>query len=221
MGLKPAIAFFDMDHTLMDNDCDVSWKDFLVDEKLADPSEKQEADRFWRLYNEGRLPIEEFLDFQLRQFIGHTPQEMLILSQRHFEKVAQSLIYPKAKAEVDKARSLNMPVVMLTATNRIVAQPVAEKLGFTDVIATELEVLDGRYTGKITGQYCIKQGKVDRAMAFCESLGLSLDRVIYYGDSVSDIPMLKKVGFPVAINPEGELLELARERGWRIENWSL
>ena len=221
MTTRADIVFFDMDHTLIDNDCDVSWKNFLIDEGLADASERATADRFWQLYCRGELPEADFLAFQMRQFAGRTPREMAPLLERHFRERVKPKIYPQAVRQVRAALERGAPAVMLTATNRPVAEPLARELGLSDIIATELELVDGRYTGRIVEPYCSKAGKVRLARAWCEARGLDLARAAYFGDSLADVPMLEAVAEPTVVNPSGELLTCAQTRRWRIETWAL
>jgi HAD superfamily hydrolase (TIGR01490 family) len=219
--MRPDIVFFDMDHTLIDNDCDVSWKDFLIDEGLADPAERRDAQRFWDLYREGRLPIEDFLAFQLRQFLDRTPGEMQALAQRHFEALVRAKIYPQARREVEQAVGQGAPTAILTATNVVLAEPLARALGVAHVVGTELEVNGGRFTGRIVEPYCFEEQKVAKARDLCRAIGASIERAAYFGDSAADIPMLESVGEAVAVNPSAQLEALARRRGWRIERWTL
>jgi HAD superfamily hydrolase (TIGR01490 family) len=215
------IVFFDMDHTLIDNDCDVSWKQFLIEEGLADPAEMDDVHRFYDLYRQGRLPILDFVAFQLRQFTGRGEAEMCELAQRHFDRHVRPRIYPQARQAVEQARRAGAPTAILTATNRIVAEPLARELGMDHVLATELEVRDACFTGRIVEPYCYECEKVTKARALCQPLGLDLERAAYFGDSTSDIPMLDQVGQAVAVNPGDQLAAVAREKGWKIERWSL
>jgi len=221
MSAEPQVVFFDMDHTLIDNDCDVSWKEFLVEEGLAPRSELDDVYRFYELYVQARLPEGEFNAFQLRQFAGRSPEEMRPLARRHFESRVRSRIFPDAVRAVARHRAAGQAVVLLTATNRVVAEPLAEHLGLDGVIATEIERGDGHYTGRIAGPYCVKEGKVHYAGQHLAGLGLTLADAAYYGDSASDIPMLESVGRPVAVNPAPPLEDLARRRGWPVLRWTL
>lgn len=221
MPTEPRIAFFDMDHTLMDNDCDVSWKAFLIEEGLADPSENAEAARFYQDYRDGKFNIEAFLEFQLRQFRDRTPDEMAALARRHFERHARSRLYPDAVAAVADLRGRALPVFLLTATNDVIARPVAEALGFDGLLATRLETRDGRYTGRIVLPYCFGEDKTGYARALCAERGMTLRDAAYYGDSRADIPVLEAVGFPVVVNPAEPLRALAAERRWPVETWRL
>lgn len=219
--MKPKIAFFDMDHTLMNNDCDVSWKEFLVDRGLADASERDENAMFFQQYLDGNLDVEGFLDFQLRQFRGKRPDEIAPLIREHFAARVESRIYPDARLAVEELRSAGVPTILLTATNGIIAGPVAEWFGFDGLLATRLELQDGRYTGRIVPPYCFGPDKIGYARQACHDRGLDLPQAAYFGDSSSDIPLLEVVGFPTAVNPEGQLATRAKQEGWRVVRWTL
>ncbi|HBF33711.1 TPA: hypothetical protein DDW35_04035, partial [Candidatus Sumerlaeota bacterium] len=182
----PAACFFDMDNTLMANDCDVSWKDFLIAEGVAAPDERANSDRQWHAYLDGIISEEAFVSFQLRQFAGKTPDEMGKLTRKHFETVVRPRIYPQAQEAICAALAHGAVAVLLTATHRPVAQPVADYLGMTDAICTEAELCDGRYTGRLAGRYNILDRKVESARAWLSARGLSLDQCAYYGDSEHD-----------------------------------
>ncbi|MBN1343320.1 MAG: HAD-IB family hydrolase [Phycisphaerae bacterium] len=219
--MQPKIAFFDMDHTLMDNDCDVSWKDFLVDRGLAHPSEREEMTAFFQQYLEGRLDVDGFLDFQLRQFQGKAHEEIHPLIREHFAERVVARIYPEALAAVASLRSASVPTYLLTATNGIIAGPVAEHFGFDGMLATRLETADGRYTGKIIPPYCFHSHKIMYARQTCDRHGVDLRDAAYYGDSTSDIPLLESVGYPTVVNPGQELESRASRDGWAIARWLL
>ncbi len=208
--------FWDMDHTLIACDCEVSWKRFLVAEGLADPSEEAEADRFFADYAAGHLDAEAYLEFQLREFRGRPLAELEARSRRHFEARVRPQVYGTARAMVKAQLERGDLVAVLTATNRVLAAPVAEHLGIPLVLATEFEVREGRFTGSLAGSYCLGPGKLARLRGFCAERGLALADVHYYGDSLHDIPVLEQVGHPVAANPVPGLEAVARVRGWEV-----
>jgi phosphoserine phosphatase len=125
---KPKIVFFDMDHTVIAIDCDVSWKYFLSDEGLAPISDRSLADNFLELYHQGKTDIDVFVKFQLKEFIGRTPDEMHRLARRHFDNHVREYVYPKAYQEIRKLRQSGARVALLTGTNRIIAEPLAPYL---------------------------------------------------------------------------------------------
>ncbi len=210
------VRFWDMDHTLIDNDCDVSWKLFLVEKGIAPRSDLDLIVHFWEEYEKGSLDPDSFNEFQLREFAGRTVNEIETLSSEHFEKVARGKVYKDARALLNEQRSAGDITCMITATNVVIAKPVGGFLGFDSIIATDLEVSEGRYTGRISGEYCVGAGKLPYMRRFCAGHGSDLEESYYYGDSIADLPVLETVGNPVVVNPRGDLRGIALERAWPI-----
>ncbi len=215
----PSVFIFDMDHTLINADCDVTWKSYCVKHKLAPENALTLADEFFDQYNEGRLDINEFLLFQLREFIGNTPEVMAEHARRHFEEFIKPNIYAKALEKVQSLLAKNFPVAILTSTNEIIASPVADFFGIKTVLGTMLETEHGVYTGRITGEYRAGAGKVAPAKDFAAGFGKTLADLEYYGDSINDRNILEVSGFPVAANPSKALRELAEASNWKIVNF--
>lgn len=209
-----------MDHTLVDNDCDVSWKHYAVEAGLAPASALEEADRYFGQYNAGTLEVEEFLRFQFREFVGRTPEEMAPHTELHFWKYVRPRSYPAAEKLLSEIVDAGLPTAILSSTNDVIARPVADFFGVGELPGTRLEVVDGRYTGGIVGPYTVGAGKLEPARAWAARHGFTLADAAYYGDSVNDIPLLEAVGFPVAANPAPELESVARARNWPIIDFS-
>ena len=110
------LHIFDMDHTLIEADCDVTWKQFLVAEGLAPASALAEADRFFEQYNQGCLDHDEFNAFQLREIAGLSQGEMAEISRKHFEKMILPNIRPAAEKYVRSCQSDGVPCVILSST---------------------------------------------------------------------------------------------------------
>ncbi|HMI93633.1 MAG TPA: HAD family phosphatase, partial [Polyangiales bacterium] len=110
-------------------------------------------------------------------------------------------------------------MAIVTGATRYAARPLADELGIEHVIATELEVADGLFTGKVMRPMSYGTGKVVLTERLASEHGLSLDDATFYSDSITDLPLLERVGKPVAINPDARLRRVARKRGWRIERW--
>jgi HAD superfamily hydrolase (TIGR01490 family) len=215
------LAFFDMDHTVLDTDCDVSWKYFLVDKGLAPQSHRAEADRFLNLYYQGQTPVDEFVHFQLNEFKNHTSEEMRKLADQHFRERVQQFVFPHARKEIDKYRKKEIPTFLLTGTNRIIAEPIAKFLGIGTLLATEPELKNGLFTGNIAGLFLMKGGKLKAASEICVSNHIAFEKVTFYADSITDVTLLEKVGYPVVVNPKENLRAIAEARNWRIEEWQL
>ena len=213
------LAIFDMDHTVLGIDCDHSWKYFLADEGLAPLAHRDEADRFLDLYHKGRTPINEFIEFQLSEFAGRSIAEIRTIADKHFEQRVRKLIYLQARNVIDKFNHDEIDTILLTGTNRIIANPIAKSLDVSRLIATEPEIEDGYFTGRIDGPFLMKEVKFKSAKDLCSKRNIDLDRVTYFADSITDVPLLEKVGYPVVINPGKDMLSLAKANQWQIKYW--
>ncbi len=219
MNQAPKVYFFDMDHTLINADCDVTWKHYLVRHGHVPATDLDEAARFFDDYNAGCLDIEAFFRFQFRDFLGKTEEEMRPLVVEHFHEFIEPHIYREGRELVASLLKEGYPVAILTSTNSVVARPVADALGIPEVYGTTLEQCGGRFTGRVAGTYGVREGKVAVANAWAAERGFALSDFAYYGDSVNDEKILKAVGFPHAVNPSQSLREIAEAEKWPILSW--
>ena len=145
--------------------------------------------------------------------------DMAQLDQWHREFMRDcidGLMLPKAHALLAKHREAGDTLVIITATNRVITAPIAEKLGVEHLIATECEIVDGRYTGRSTDVPCFREGKVTRLNRWIEENGYSLEDSYFYSDSMNDLPLLEQVDHPVAVDPDPNLRAEAIKRGWEV-----
>lgn len=212
---------FDMDGTLIRGDTDVSWQEFLIDNRLAPPEARAENERFYQRYLAGTLVPEGFLEFQFRVVIGRTEEEFRALAQRHFEERIRPMILRAARQYLDECRSAGERVALLSSTEATLVAPAAHELGIDEIIGTRLSVENGRVSGRLAGPYGLGAGKLECAAAWLREIGADWSEIAYYGDSYNDRYMLEKVGFPFAVNPDNRLRALAETRNWPILNWNL
>ena len=109
--------------------------------------------------------------------------------------------------------------VIITATNSFVTGPIARAFGVSDLIATEPEFIDGRYTGEVAGTPCFHKGKIERLHAWLDETQIEFDNSWFYSDSHNDLPLLEEVSHPVAVDPDDQLRAIAIERGWQITSF--
>jgi HAD superfamily hydrolase (TIGR01490 family) len=137
-----------------------------------------------------------------------------------FRRVVERHVCDAGRRAVEEHRGRGEVVAIVTAAIPHVARPLARRLGIEHIVASELEVAgDGRLTGRLVQPLCYGEAKVARAEELALALGFQLDDSTFYTDSHSDLPLLEAVRTPVAVNPDGKLGKIARERGWRIEEW--
>lgn len=210
------VHFWDMDHTIINNDCDVSWKEFMIEKGLATEEAREKADFFYQQYLDKCLDIDAFLRFQLEEIKGKQPAEVRELCQEHYESFAKPKMYSEAQKMIDEQKSRGELVCLVTATNRYIAEPVAKAFGIEHVLATELELVDNTFSGSHTEEYCCGAGKLVHMQKFLDKHGKTLAVCSYFGDSSNDVPVLEAVGFPYATNPSDGLRAHAEKADWTI-----
>jgi len=108
--------------------------------------------------------------------------------------------------------------IIITATNEFITKPIAKLVDVDLLIATELEISNGMYSGKISGTPCYQDGKVAKLNAWIEQQEsrFKLNYAVFYSDSINDLPLLQEVATPVAVDPDAKLYDKARSEGWKI-----
>ncbi|WP_455376667.1 histidinol-phosphatase [Kaarinaea lacus] len=211
------LAIFDLDNTLLAGDSDYLWGEFLAEKGLVDGHwYKKENDRFYEQYKAGTLDIFEFLAFSLKPLSEHSLDFLSNLHREFMEQKILPIISSSARALVEKHKQQGHTPLIITATNLFVTAPIAAEFGVDTIIATEPEMVNNRYTGKVKGTPCFQHGKVERLQQWMDEHGHSLKDSWFYSDSHNDIPLLMKVTHPIAVDPDAELKKHATQRGWKI-----
>jgi HAD superfamily hydrolase (TIGR01490 family) len=133
-------------------------------------------------------------------------------------RVIDPFVYQEALDLIALHRALGRRVYIVSSSPEEVVRPLAAHFDITDVIATRAEVLDGVYTGELAF-YCYGDGKADAIRETAELGGIDLRHSYAYSDSITDLPMLRAVGHPVAVNPDRELRKEAEANGWQIRDF--
>lgn len=213
------LALFDLDNTLIAGDSDYSWGEFLVRIGKVDAETYQAANaRFYEDYKRGQLDIHAYLRFALAPLATTEPDELAAIRARFMTEVIADLWLPRAEALILSHRERGHRPVIVTATNRFVVEPICLRLGIAggDIIATEPEIVAGRYTGAVRGEPSFGPGKVSRLREWLAEHGGALAGSYYYGDSINDLPILEAVDHPVAVDPDERLRATATARGWPV-----
>lgn len=212
-----ALALFDLDNTLLGGDSDYLWGRFLVEQGLVDGTHyEQENQRFYSQYQAGTLDIHEFLRFALAPLAHHDLATLQAWRARYLREKIEPIILPAAQALVERHRAQGDTLVIITATHRFITAPIAALFGVEHLLATEPELIAGRYTGAISGVPCYREGKVQRLTAWLKEQDFDLDGSWFYSDSHNDIALLEQVSHPVAVDPDPNLLHYAQDKGWPV-----
>lgn len=211
------LAIFDLDNTLIGGDSDTSWGDYLCEKGYVDAEEHASKHaQFYQDYMDGTLDIMVFLTFQLHILGKHDRATLEAWRADYIETLVTPLLLPKAQALVDQHRDQGHQLLIITATNRFITEPIAQLFGIDELIATEPEVIAGEYTGKVAGVPSFAEGKVTRLDQWLKDREETLEGSYFYSDSRNDIPLLEQVTHPVAVDPDDYLRDHAKTAGWEI-----
>jgi HAD superfamily hydrolase (TIGR01490 family) len=212
-----ALAIFDLDNTLIAGDSDHSWGEFLVSEQLVDAQQfKKTNDQFYADYVAGSLDIFAYLEFSLQPLTKMSMTELAKVHKRFMQQVIAPMQLAKARALLQQHRDAGDRLLIITSTNRFIVEPICHSLGVTEILATDAQIVDGRYSGKVEGVPTYKEGKVVRLNAWLKEQGETLKGSLFYSDSINDLPLLLEVDRAVAVDPCPALQAIAEEKHWQI-----
>jgi HAD superfamily hydrolase (TIGR01490 family) len=214
------LCLFDLDNTLLAGDSDYEWGQFLVDRGVL-AREEYEAQNaaFFEQYKAGTLDIHEYLGFALRPLAAHTPGDLARWHAEFMRDRILPMITARARALARKHLEAGELCAVVTATNSFVTAPIAREFGIPHLIATEPESVNGRFTGRVAGTPCFREGKIERVDEWLAGLGRRLEDYAastFYSDSHNDLPLLERVRRPVAVDPDAQLAAEAARRGWPV-----
>ena len=211
------LTIFDLDNTLIAGDSDHAWGVFLMTKGVVNKDDyQQQNDRFYADYCAGKLDIYAYQQFVLTPLITLTTQERTALHREFMANHIAPLRLSKADQLLTKHRKAGDKLLIITATNRFIAGPIASLLGVSDLLATEPEMVDNRFTGSIMGTPCYQQGKVERLNQWLDDQPATLESSYFYSDSINDKPLMEWVDYPVAVDPDEQLKTYASQKGWPI-----
>jgi HAD superfamily hydrolase (TIGR01490 family) len=217
------LTLFDLDNTLLGGDSDYSWAQFLIEAGVLDAADYERRNaQFFADYKAGVLDIRSFLEFQLRPLAAHEPRELLAWRERFLAEKIEPMLLPKGRVAVAERVAAGDLVAVVTATNSFITRPIADLYGVGHLVATEPELVGGRFTGRAAGIPCFQAGKLLRVRDWLAGLGWSLEGFAsswFYSDSHNDLALLSAVTHPIAVDPDPVLARHARERGWPVVSW--
>lgn len=214
-----SLAIFDLDNTLIAGDSDHAWGQFLIEQGRVDADAyKQANDQFYQDYCAGTLDIQAYLRFALAPLKKLDRDELRRLHAQFMTDKIAAMSLSKAKTLIDQHKQKGDVLLVITATNEFVTAPIVKALGIDNLLASGVEQVDGHYTGEPEGIPCFAEGKVQRLKQWLDEQDESVRALdtYFYSDSRNDLPLLEQVDYPVAVDPDPTLAEVAKTRGWTI-----
>lgn len=217
--MPPAIAFFDLDRTLISVNSLTGWMRREV--RLGHLSKRRavQGAAWVGAYRLGFSRMEGLIRKAMSDLAGADEAILRARTREYFDKELVHRIRPGAHAALQQHRTQADRLYLLTASSCYLADAVVDALGLDGALANRFEVVDGRLTGRPIEPVCYGQGKADLARGLAAQHGVDLAHCAFYTDSYADLPAMELVGVPVAVNPDPRLLRLAKQRGWRTEDW--
>ena len=217
----PVAAFFDLDKTIIATSSAFAFgKEFLHNGMIT----RQEA---WDLYlskaqymlmGQSSEKMDSTRDALAQMVAGWEVDDIQRITRETLREVVAPAIYAEARELIDAHRAKGHHVIIISASAKILVEPIAQELGVDTVVATEMAIENGKLTGEIT-RYLKGDAKAEAVRQFAAEHGFDLDASFAYSDSATDIPMLELVGNPVAVNPDRALKKHALANGWQARTF--
>jgi HAD superfamily hydrolase (TIGR01490 family) len=211
------LAIFDLDNTLIAGDSDCLWGEFLSEQGYVDSEAYQAGhEKFYQEYVEGTMDIYAFLEFQLKVLADNDRQKLEEWRKNYIEEKINPIMLPKAIELIEDHRQQDHELLIITATNRFITEPIAKEFNIDNLIACEPELVDGQYTGKVAGTPSYAEGKVTRLNEWLKSREQTFEETWFYSDSHNDIPLLKEVNHAIAVDADDTLIAEAEKQNWPV-----
>lgn len=211
------LAIFDLDNTLIGDDSDHLWSQFVCEQQLVDADDfARRSEQFYAEYQAGVLDIDAYLRLTLGSLKGRPLDQLNAWHRRFMDNKITPIMLPKAAALIADHRQQGHELLIITATNRFITAPIAAALGIENLIACEAEIVNGVYTGEPSGIPSYQAGKVTRLHAWLADRDIGLAGAWFYSDSHNDLPLLELVDNPVAVDPDDTLRARAVALGWPV-----
>ncbi len=216
-----ALAIFDLDDTLIHGDSASLWSREMMRLGWVEDEDFLSLDQeLMNAYSQGKLAMEDYMAFSLTPMVGRTVGNVAEAVAHFIKTVIDPLVYREARQTIARHKAAGDRLLVISATGVHIVSPVAAHLGIDEVLAIDLEVQDGQFTGLTEGILTYREGKVLRLSEWLRTQDEMLEGAFFYSDSRNDLPLLKLVDNPITVNPDPTLRAYAQEHGWPVLDWT-
>ncbi len=214
---KPALVIFDLDNTILNGDSDYAMINYLVHTQALDESAGKQNQIFIEDYQRGELDFDAYTTFALSAYIGMTRTEINEYMRPFVTKVIEPMINTLALKIIHDHGDSGDTILLASATNELIVQPIAKRLDIQNVIGTQVKFINDKCTGEYIPPSALGEGKLQLVQQWMQKNNFDdFSGVTFYSDSINDLPLLEAVDFPKAVNPDAMLEKISSERGWEI-----
>jgi HAD superfamily hydrolase (TIGR01490 family) len=218
----PGAAFFDLDRTLISRSSSLALAGTFRERGLIGRRQVVKAalaQLVFSRFGAGQARVGQTAENAMSLLRGLPVELMREIAADAWGPVLKPLVYREALDLAAQHGERGEPVFIVSAALQEVVEEISRRLGFSGAVASRAETSEGVYTGGLERRLHGAE-KADALLELADAERLDLPSSTAYSDSRSDIPFLEAVGHPVAVNPDRELLRVARERGWTVSRFS-
>ena len=213
----PALVIFDLDNTILNGDSDYAMINYLVHTQALDESAGKQNQIFIEDYQRGELDFDAYTTFALSAYVGMTRSEINEYMLPFVSKVIEPMINTLALKIIHDHGDRGDTILLASATNELIVQPIAKRLDIQNVIGTQVKFINDKCTGEYIPPSALGEGKLKLVQQWMQKNNFDdFSGVTFYSDSINDLPLLEAVDFPKAVNPDAMLEKISLERGWEI-----
>ena len=209
---------FDVDHTLTARSTGTGFARAGLERGIFRVRDLVTLPLLYLRYRYGNLDIRD-LTREVRSLAGYRRLELAEVAEYAFRSYGIRELLPGAIDHLLACRAMGVPVILASTSLMVVLEPYARYLELVDIVSSRLEFLDGKSTGRIVGRPCYAQEKALRMIARLSELSIDPRNAAFYSDSYHDLPSLRAVGYPFAVNPDRRLRRHAKATGRPIVSW--
>jgi len=214
---KPALVIFDLDNTILNGDSDYAMINYLVHTQALDERAGKQNQIFIEDYQRRELDFDAYTTFALSAYVGMTRSEINEYMLPFVAKVIEPMINTLALKIIHDHGDRGDTILLASATNELIVQPIATRLDIQNVIGTQVKFINDKCTGEYIPPSALGEGKLKLVQQWMQRNNFDdFSGVTFYSDSINDLPLLEAVDFPKAVNPDAMLEKISLERGWEI-----
>ena len=218
MAVNKKLAIFDLDHTILKCNSDHSWLDYLMNKQFIKKEDyfDQNAE-FQRRFKQGDVNYKDYYEFTIQYLKGKSDDYISNIRSDFMVEVIEPSINIYALRLIHKHYEKGEELLLASGTTSIIADSIAKRLEFKNVVCTKCEQKNNTFTGRIENPPSLGEGKLKNVQAWMKKNGFSdFKDTTFYSDSILDMPLLEKVEKPVAVNPDNDLYRVSQNLGWEI-----
>ncbi|MDA9652368.1 HAD-IB family hydrolase, partial [Pseudomonadota bacterium] len=209
---KPALVIFDLDNTILNGDSDYAMINYLVHTQALDESAGKQNQIFIEDYQRGELDFDAYTTFALSAYVGMTHSEINEYMLPFVAKVIEPMINTLALKIIHDHGDRGDTILLASATNELIVQPIAKRLDIQNVIGTQVKFINDKCTGEYIPPSALGEGKLKLVQQWMQRNNFDdFSGVTFYSDSINDLPLLEAVDFPKAVNPDAMLEKISLE----------